>query len=458
MAFSGGQFTVTDTAFSCQNVKVFRLPTMKHAGGHRASDWQQNLIWTGLCKVIITGTQATVRLEDPVTGELFGQAPVPVSSDASRVIEPAVDSSRYFVLRLEDQGRHAFVGLGFEEREDAFDFKVALTDHKKQTQQAQTNAPVYTGPKQDLSLKEGERITVNLGGKVKKQADKVLGQDGPPPPSGGLPPPPGGAGSGGLAPPPGAGRTARQTGRTKASSPVPAAAPAQPAGAGGQWGAQPQAALAPAPAPAPAPAAGAVDFFSQPSTTQSAAPLQQLAPATAPFSAQPPVQQPQASAWDAAAAAAPAPPAQAAQWPPQQQAGSPRHQHDDPFAPAPAPAPAAPPALSPPPVAPQPMPWQQSQGMPGMGAPGWAQQAPAGPCAWRACAPSPQQPFAPASQQQQPPQQGGGGDMLSFGLTPEQQRAQASTSILGLFNEPQKQQPPQGVPQQMPPQGQPFPF
>lgn len=42
----------------------------------------------------------------------------------------ASDSSRYFVLRIEDgKGNHAFIGLGFQVRGDAFDFKNALQEH-----------------------------------------------------------------------------------------------------------------------------------------------------------------------------------------------------------------------------------------------------------------------------------------------------------------------------------------
>jgi Protein of unknown function (DUF1681) len=61
------------------------------------------------------------------SGELFGVCPVRPGQRAVAV-ESVADSSRYFVLRLEDAttGRHAFVGLGFAERGDAFDFNVAL--------------------------------------------------------------------------------------------------------------------------------------------------------------------------------------------------------------------------------------------------------------------------------------------------------------------------------------------
>jgi hypothetical protein len=61
--------------------------------------------------------------QDSSTGELFAQ--VTYATPWSQV-EPVLDSSRYFVLRVEgDGGKRAYIGMGFAERGDAFDFQVS---------------------------------------------------------------------------------------------------------------------------------------------------------------------------------------------------------------------------------------------------------------------------------------------------------------------------------------------
>jgi adaptin ear-binding coat-associated protein 1/2 len=72
-----------------------------------------------------------IRLEDPNFGDLFAACFVfPCQCEGS--VELVVDSSRYFLLKIEDgQGKHVFIGLGLTERSEAFDFNVALSDHEK---------------------------------------------------------------------------------------------------------------------------------------------------------------------------------------------------------------------------------------------------------------------------------------------------------------------------------------
>jgi hypothetical protein len=62
------------------------------------------------------------------SGTEFATCPIP-EGERAQAVEPATDSSRYFVLRLMDLAnpqRRAFVGLGFTDRAEAFDFNVAL--------------------------------------------------------------------------------------------------------------------------------------------------------------------------------------------------------------------------------------------------------------------------------------------------------------------------------------------
>jgi hypothetical protein len=112
-------------------------------------------------------------------------------------VEPVLDSSRYFVLRIEDgSGKHAFIGMGFGDRSHAFDFNAALQDFRKhangekEREQAAVTESSNTGPKLDLALKAGQTIKVNIGGK-QSNARQGGGELAPPPTaSGGLAAPP----------------------------------------------------------------------------------------------------------------------------------------------------------------------------------------------------------------------------------------------------------------------------
>lgn len=63
-------------------------------------------------------------------GELFATCPLRIG-ERPTCVEPAADSSRNFVIRVVDptSKRHAFLGMGFAERDSAFDFNIALVSH-----------------------------------------------------------------------------------------------------------------------------------------------------------------------------------------------------------------------------------------------------------------------------------------------------------------------------------------
>ncbi|XP_072334769.1 adaptin ear-binding coat-associated protein 1-like [Scyliorhinus torazame] len=149
------------------DVKVYRIPPRVSNRGHRAADWKlDEPDWSGRLRVTTKGDTAYVKLEDRVTGELFAEAPV--ESYPSVTIESVTDSSRYFVLCIQDgSGRRAFIGVGFHDREDAFDFNVALQDHFKWVKQdaevSKREQELEPCPKLDLGFKEGETIQLQIG-------------------------------------------------------------------------------------------------------------------------------------------------------------------------------------------------------------------------------------------------------------------------------------------------------
>ena len=146
-------------------VFVYRLPPRPTAAGYRAAEWPgglDNPYKTGFLRVTGRGPELflCVWLRDAATPEatraaaaraldvtaapaarghaLLLQCCVP-AGDAralSTFVEPVLDSSRYFVLRLErgGAGGATFVGIGFRERNAAFEFKETMSSYISQNE------------------------------------------------------------------------------------------------------------------------------------------------------------------------------------------------------------------------------------------------------------------------------------------------------------------------------------
>lgn len=187
-------------------VFVYRIPPRTSTRGYRASDWNlANPDWTGRLRITAKGKQCFLKLEDKTSGDLFAQCPV--DDFPGVAVEGVLDSSRYFVVKIVDtSGKHAFIGIGFGDRGDAFDMNVSLQDHFKWVKTSdklkQDEQQWASQPSKDYSLKQGQTITIKLGDKMStpsSQAPKPVSATGSL-----LPPPPGGSAIPTLAPPTGA--------------------------------------------------------------------------------------------------------------------------------------------------------------------------------------------------------------------------------------------------------------
>jgi hypothetical protein len=189
-------------------VNVYVIPPRQSTTRkHRAADWKlDSPNYVCRLKILSKGDKCLIRLEDRNTGAHF--ATCPIESYPSMAVENVEDSTRYFVIRVQNEnGQQAFLGLGFSDRSDSFDFNVALQDHfkylkqNKQIEQEEksiidnqsSSSEQQQQSKLNLSFKEGQTIKINLkssftGDEPTKKTIKNPNENFA---SGILPPPPG---------------------------------------------------------------------------------------------------------------------------------------------------------------------------------------------------------------------------------------------------------------------------
>ncbi|KAK4046525.1 hypothetical protein OIO90_006537 [Microbotryomycetes sp. JL221] len=202
--------------FVSRECYVYRIPPRASSEGYRAANWGDmgQPLWKGRIRVVEQGadvpSKCFIRLEDSNSGELFALTPYqPTKQNSYGGVEPVLDSSRYFVLTVVDQssGQRAYLGMGFPERTESFDFNVALQDWSKrqhppaalasnETSSTGPSPHIPAGGSKDFSLKPGETLNIKIGGsstKKKVSEGNLMGSDQTSSIGGGsflLPPPP----------------------------------------------------------------------------------------------------------------------------------------------------------------------------------------------------------------------------------------------------------------------------
>lgn len=136
-----------------------------------AAEWKEHQIWVGELKVVSRGSECRVVLTTKSTNKVFAECPI--RKGGPEAVEKASDSSRYFALRIEDpkSGRHMWLGVGFSQRSDAFDFSVALQEHDKDAEAASKPSTLDLGDADDIdlgSLEDGKKIKIAIKGRASK--------------------------------------------------------------------------------------------------------------------------------------------------------------------------------------------------------------------------------------------------------------------------------------------------
>lgn len=197
------EFVLEQTLFQESGVWFYHVPAGQVSTlSPRADSWDpEHPFLTGSLQILQRGEACWIKLFEPTkpvdgapadegvaapTKTLFAQCPIEITKELSLdvYVQDCVDSSRYFMIRVEDEQtkRRAYVGIGFPERASAFNFKATLQDYVKYCLRqievsalsssasdegsggvgSSNSAPSPGHKSQAFSLPEGQTIHINL--------------------------------------------------------------------------------------------------------------------------------------------------------------------------------------------------------------------------------------------------------------------------------------------------------
>lgn len=89
----------------------------KTVGVFRAADWNlQEPQWTGRMRLVAKSEELIMKLEDKNSGELFAKCPI--DKYPGLALESVTDSSRYFVVRIQDDNGKRIINILFSNKTD----------------------------------------------------------------------------------------------------------------------------------------------------------------------------------------------------------------------------------------------------------------------------------------------------------------------------------------------------
>ncbi len=112
MLFKKEEDSLEHTSLVVWDVFMYKNPLRSSTDDYKCGErLQSNKICSNCLSVISCKYQDEIHLEDPNSGELFVTYFIHLAQWESS-IKPTIDSSRYFVLKIEEgHGKHTFIGL-----------------------------------------------------------------------------------------------------------------------------------------------------------------------------------------------------------------------------------------------------------------------------------------------------------------------------------------------------------
>ena len=177
----GEEVEYTTTLLTARECNAFQIPPPATARGHKAEDWRGKQIWKGFVTVIskIKGSKSKWIIQMVNDDKsIFAECRIDDSYD--KKIDRCYDSTRFFAILIEnDKGQKANIGIGFVDRNDAFDFISCLDDYTRQINREKGIEKYNVSQlEKDYSLKEGEKIEIHIKGITDKKKDTKVSSGG----------------------------------------------------------------------------------------------------------------------------------------------------------------------------------------------------------------------------------------------------------------------------------------
>ncbi|KAL4510470.1 hypothetical protein ABPG72_004624 [Tetrahymena utriculariae] len=147
-------------------LSLFKLPPTSNSKGYYFGDWKEQ-IWEGGLKLYESNDRMVIKFFKD--GKLHIELIVPENYEEA--IVKCEDSVRGFAIRFNNpNGGYTWMGLGFRDRNTAFDFRSRIIDFYERKTDDQNIQKIDIKSNEDFSLKKGEKISFSLGGSKPEQS------------------------------------------------------------------------------------------------------------------------------------------------------------------------------------------------------------------------------------------------------------------------------------------------